>query len=218
MVTSDVRCRIIRQGRGVGMGFVGSGLVSSALTPYVGVKGCHVYGTPVKLAVMEGTMPVLMLFLMWPLIEIGLFVTLGGAIGLWMTMLIVLGTAALGITLLRSQGLRTAEVLRREMGALRDPVQMAGDGALQVLAAIFLILPGFLTDTLGALLLIPPLRSALIAALSRRFVVRRGGMDDSDDWSTGAMRQDRGTIIDGDFIELDSDTPNRRPPSAWTRH
>lgn len=163
-------------------------------------------------------MPVLMLFLMWPLIEIGLFVTLGGALGLWLTLLIVLGTAALGITLLRSQGLRTADMLRREMGALRDPVQMAGDGALQVLAAILLILPGFLTDALGLLLLIPPLRRALVAALSRRIVVRGGGIDGHDDWSNGPMPRDRGTIIDGDFIELDSDPSNPRPPSGWTRH
>lgn len=157
-------------------------------------------------------MPVFALFLLWPLIEIALFVTLGGALGLWLTLLVVIGTAVLGVVLLRRLGYRNAERLRAEMGRMRDPLGAAGDGVLRALAALLLILPGFLTDILGALLLIPPVRRAIVAALASRVTV-------------ASMRSDRparrsdGIVIDGEFVEIDTDRPaNPPPPSGWTRH
>lgn len=161
-------------------------------------------------------MPVFLLLLLWPLIEIALFVTVGGAIGLWLTLLVVLGTGFGGVLLLRNQGLRTAERLRAEMGRMRDPVGTAGHGALLALAAILLILPGFLTDTLGLLLLLPPLRKALVAQMARRMGV-------SSMRSDQPARRSDGIVIDGEFVEIDPDpgrNPDQRPgpPSGWTRH
>ncbi|NBE07302.1 FxsA family protein [Paragemmobacter ruber] len=165
-------------------------------------------------------MPVFALLLAWPLIEIALFVTIGGAIGLWLTLLVVIGTGVLGVALLRRQGLRSAERLRQQMGEMRDPLGAAGDGALRALAALLLILPGFLTDALGALLLVPPLRAALITQIARRVSVVSMRSDQP------ARRAD-GIVIDGEFVEVDPDptqTPPRTPlgtpqrPSGWTRH
>jgi UPF0716 protein FxsA len=157
-------------------------------------------------------MPVFALLLAWPLIEIALFVTIGGAIGLWLTLLVVMGTGVLGIALLQRQGLRSAERLRRQMDQMRDPLTAAGDGALRAFAAILLVLPGFLTDFLGALLLIAPLRALLIAQIARRVSVASMRSDQP------ARRSD-GIVIDGEFVEVDPD-PNRQPgpPSGWTRH
>jgi UPF0716 protein FxsA len=157
-------------------------------------------------------MPVFALLLAWPLIEIALFVTIGGAIGLWLTLFVVIGTGVLGVALLRRQGLRSAERLRRQMDEMRDPLGAAGDGALRAFAAILLILPGFLTDFLGALLLLPPLRAALIAQIARRVGVVSMRSDQP------ARRAD-GIVIDGEFVEVDPD-PHRPParPSGWTRH
>lgn len=156
------------------------------------------------------------LFLVWPLVEIALFVTVGGAIGLGVTLLVILGTGALGVWLLRGNGLRTAERLRREMDALRNPVGPVADGALVMLAAVLLILPGFLTDALGLLLLLPPVRTALVATLARKVRVHRpAGMDDMADPFSRPRRQSD-IVIDGDYIEVEPD-PNRRP-SGWTRH
>lgn len=162
-----------------------------------------------ELAVRNKTMPVFALLLAWPLIEIGLFVTLGAALGLWLTLLVVIGTGILGVVLLQRQGLRSAERLRAEMGRMRDPLAVAGDGALRALAAMLLILPGFLTDALGAILLLPPVRAALIAALARRVSVASMRSDQP------ARRSD-GIVIDGEFVEVESD--QTRPPSGWTRH
>lgn len=157
-------------------------------------------------------MPVFALLLAWPLIEIALFVTIGGAIGLWLTLLVVIGTGVLGIALLQRQGLRSADRLRRQMDQMRDPLNVAGDGALRALAAILLILPGFLTDFLGALLLIAPLRALLITRIARRVSVASMRSDQP------ARRSD-GIVIDGEFVEVDPD-PRRNPgpPSGWTRH
>ena len=157
-------------------------------------------------------MPVFLLLLLWPLIEIALFVTVGGAIGLWLTLLVVLGTGVGGVALLRNQGLRSAERLRAEMGRMRDPVGTAGDSALLALAAILLILPGFLTDILGLLLLLPPLRKALVAQVARRMGV-------SSMRSDQPARRSDGIVIDGEFVEVDPDPAQRPgPPSVWTRH
>ena len=152
-------------------------------------------------------MPFFAVLLLWPLIEIGLFVTLGASLGLGLTLLIVLGTGVLGVWLMRGQSLRTADRLRREMGAL-GALRVVGDSAFVLLAGILLILPGFLTDFLGILLLLRPVRLGLMALLVRRF-------------GAAAMRSDMparrtdGIVIDGDFVEVEPDP--QRPPSGWTQ-
>lgn len=157
------------------------------------------------------------LFLLWPIVEIALFVTLGGSIGLFWTLAVILATGMLGVWLLRSHGLRTADRLRREMDTLRNPLVPVADGALVLLAACLLVLPGFLTDALGLLLLIPPLRLALMAALARRMRLRTGG-GMSDEFDDGAHMRDRrrDIVIDAEYIEVEPDP--KRPPSGWTRH
>ncbi|PTE23806.1 FxsA family protein [Cereibacter changlensis] len=148
-----------------------------------------------------------------PLIEIGLFVTVGAWLGLAATLLIVLGTAVLGITLLRRQGVQAATALRMPLKS--DPLAPIADGALVAMASVLLILPGFFTDTLGALLLIPPLRRLVVAQLAKRVTVHAANV---------RSRQGFGDMpIDGEYIDLDTTPSDRlRPPpsgpSGWTRH
>ena len=82
------------------------------------------------------------------------------------------------------------------------------------LSAGLLILPGFLTDTLGLLLLVPPLRRLLIARLSKRVVVQG--------FATMAQpprpSADPGQVIEGDFQEIDPKNPSIKGNSGWTRH
>ncbi|WGV15180.1 FxsA family protein [Fuscovulum ytuae] len=160
-------------------------------------------------------MPAIVVLLMWPLIEIALFVVVGGAIGLWWTLLIVVGTGIGGVVLLRRLGLSNATRLRGEMARMRDPVGAVGDGILKALAALLLILPGFLTDALGLLLLFSPVRSALISAASRKMAVVSMQSDQP------ARRSD-GIVIDGEFVEVEADGPKspmpKDRPSGWTRH
>ncbi len=114
-----------------------------------------------------------------PLVEIALFVTLGAELGLGLTLAWVVLTGVLGVLLLRGMALAGQQGLRdgfRE--GLQDPLSPLAHRALIGVAAVLLILPGFFTDTLGLLLLLPPVRGLIIGQMARRLrgvmVVRRG--------------------------------------------
>jgi UPF0716 protein FxsA len=108
------------------------------------------------------------------LVEIALFVTLGGAIGLWLTLAWVLMTGVVGVTILKSLSMRGAIRGRRDFvegfrGRLaEDPLSPIAHQALIGMAAVLLILPGFFTDAMGVILLVPPIRKLLIGLLARR--------------------------------------------------
>ena len=103
----------------------------------------------------------------FPLAEIALFVVIGGWIGVWPTLALVVLAAVAGVTILRGRGLSAARALRRPMAGL----QPVADGALIAIAGVLLILPGFLSDAMALLLLIPPLRRMLITTVATRIIV-----------------------------------------------
>lgn len=151
-----------------------------------------------------------------PVIEIALFVTVGSAIGLLPTLAIVLLTPVLGLAVIRRAGARAMADLRQPLGGLRDPAVPVAEGAVKVLAGVLLILPGFFTDALGLLLLVPPLRRGLLRAFGRRIVVMRpGGQTGQDPFGRRAGPE----IIDGDFHEIPQAELPPRPkgPSGWTQ-
>ncbi|WP_127901335.1 FxsA family protein [Solirhodobacter olei] len=166
-------------------------------------------------------MPILALLVLLPMIEIGLFVTLGAWIGLWGTLGIVLASALLGASVIRRQGFVTMLEVREALQMRRDPGPKLADGALTVLAGVLLIVPGFFTDAVGLLLLVPPLRAAVIAWGGRnmrlRGMVIQSGPQSRTQGDTRHADASADTI-DGDFFEVD---PSKRPthrPSGWTRH
>lgn len=141
------------------------------------------------------------LILALPLIEIGLFVTLGGAIGLWGTLGFVLGSAMLGVALLR-RGAVAAQTTGNPM------VQIAGVG-FTVMSSMLLIVPGFLTSFMGVLLLIPFVQRGVIILIGQRltargaaFTRRTAGKDD---------------VIDGAFTVVPEQNDDILPSSKWTR-
>ena len=148
-----------------------------------------------------------------PLIEIGLFVTVGAAIGLWGTLAWVLGTGFAGVAIIRAQGMRGMVDLRREADLMRNPLSPLAHGALKVLAGMMLILPGFLTDAVGLLLLIAPLRSLLIGALAARIVAAGQRVE-----PRGAVRREsQSEVIDAEYTVIAPEDREKRPPSGWTR-
>jgi len=156
----------------------------------------------------------LIAFIAVPLIEIGLFIQVGGVIGLWPTLGIVLLTAVAGSWLVRHQGSAALAQLRGSLNELRDPTEPIAHGAMILLAGALLLTPGFFTDTCGLLLLIPGVRSAVLRYLSQRVTVERFTVGGAE------MRRDphRPDVIDGEFHEIDPDQSGPRPPSGWTRH
>ncbi len=102
-----------------------------------------------------------------PLVELYFLIQVGSEIGAFPTIGVSLLTAALGGYLVRRQGLGVLARVRRINNQGELPALVVLDGALLLVAGIFLLLPGFLTDTLGFLLLIPAIRKHLI----QRFIV-----------------------------------------------
>ena len=163
------------------------------------------------------------LFVAVPLIEIALFIRVGGLIGLWPTLLIVVLTALLGTHLVRSQGALALSELKRSLNDLRDPSEPLAHGAMILFAGALLLTPGFFTDAAGFALLVPGVRRAILRQMRARMVTLtelRPGPGAAP--RPGARPDGPGDIIDGEFEEL---TPGCRPthrpagrPSGWTRH
>ena len=101
------------------------------------------------------------LFIGLPLLEIAVFIEVGGEIGVWPTIAATVVTALAGSVLLRAQGLATLTRARAQMDQGQLPAREMFEGVCLVLAGAMLLLPGFVTDFIGLLLFIPPLREVL---------------------------------------------------------
>lgn len=110
----------------------------------------------------------LIIFLAVPILEIYLLFQVGGIIGAGWTILIVIGTAVLGASLLRQQGLSTWSRLNQSMAQGQLPPTVLVEGILLLLSGAFLLTPGFFTDAVGFLFLTPPIRKLIAAYLLRR--------------------------------------------------
>jgi len=103
-----------------------------------------------------------------PIIEIALFIQVGGAIGMWPTLAIVVATALAGTILLRGQGIATMNNLRSSLAQGQNPVDPIAHGAFILVAGVLLLTPGFFTDATGIAFLIPPVRRVLIRLVGAR--------------------------------------------------
>lgn len=108
------------------------------------------------------------LFIGLPLAELYVLIQVGSALGAILTVALVVFSAVLGSLLVRHQGLQTLREARRSMDRGEAPAIPMLEGGLLVIGGILLLIPGFITDTIGLLLLIAPLRRALVL----RFVAR----------------------------------------------
>ncbi len=159
-------------------------------------------------------MPLLILFILIPIIEIGLFIQVGGLIGLWPTLATVVLTAIIGTSMLRKQGISTLTRLQTNLNTGQNPVDPIAHGALILVSGVLLLTPGFFTDAVGFSLLIPPIRSALInwgatKVLSGGFVV--GNPAQSRKQNTDS------SVLDGEFSVIDDDQDGSNG-SGWTKH
>ncbi|MFT3690493.1 FxsA family protein [Paenirhodobacter sp.] len=140
-----------------------------------------------------------------PLIEIALLIKIGGIIGLWPTLAWIIGSAVLGLAVIRGEGARAVHDMRRAAAELGDPTAPMARGAMSALAGGLLIAPGFLTDAVGLLLLIPPVQRLILRRMAPKVKVQS--------WSSPPSPG----VIDGEFHEIDPGSLPPRGPSGWTR-
>jgi UPF0716 protein FxsA len=113
-----------------------------------------------------------LLFIAIPLSEIFLFIEVGSRIGALNTVMIVLLTAFIGVNLLRYQGFNTLRRAQQQMAQGQMPAQEMLEGLVLAVGGALLITPGFLTDTLGLICLLPPTRRWLLRTLLARATVQ----------------------------------------------
>jgi UPF0716 protein FxsA len=116
----------------------------------------------------------LLVFIVVPLVELYVLIQVGQAIGIVPTLLILLADALLGSWLFKSQGRKTWQAFRLALVERRLPAAEVADGALVIVGGAFLLTPGFVTDVIGLLCLLPPTRAALRRALTG-IIARRLG-------------------------------------------
>ncbi|MGB0411052.1 MAG: FxsA family protein [Pikeienuella sp.] len=164
-----------------------------------------------------------------PIIEIALFIELGGWVGLWPTIGLVIITAIIGGILLRAQGFSAMQRMQRSMAEGGDPRGPMAHGILILIAGLLMLTPGFFTDAVGFTLLVPPARTAIIAAIgpwvAKRVVTQgmaqsggMGGMSAGAHTHTG-----NDDPIDVDYVDLtgtndDAKGTHRSGRSGWSRH
>ena len=101
-----------------------------------------------------------------PLVEVMLFITIGKHIGLWNTIFIIILTGVIGAVLVKSQGITILNKALEEIKSNKIPILSIFEGIAILIAGAFLLTPGFLTDTLGCILLIPKTRNLIISYIT----------------------------------------------------
>ncbi len=144
----------------------------------------------------------LIIFIILPIIEISIFIQVGGFVGTFNTILIIFLTAAVGVYFVRQQGFRTFQKITVELQNQQIPVQGMFDGLVILIAGILLVTPGFLTDIIGFLGLIPQTRVFLLGIIKNLFLQR---------YSNAHKQYKKGMdeTIDGDFIEIEEDNEEK---------
>ena len=110
----------------------------------------------------------LLLFIVVPIVELILLIQLGGLIGLWPTIGLIVVTGAAGASLARWQGLSVLRQIQLDMASGKLPGGALVDGVIILMAAALMVTPGLLTDIFGFLCLVPSVRGVMKRMLKRR--------------------------------------------------
>lgn len=132
-----------------------------------------------------------------PLIEISVFIWVGEIIGVLPTILLTVLAAIASTIMLRQQGLSLLTRMQKELDGGRAPGNEVMQGAMIVLASILLLIPGFVTDAIGLLLFVPPVREALA-----KFIIARSNVVIMEGGSVQQQADDHVVDLDaGDWSE-----------------
>lgn len=140
-----------------------------------------------------------LLLLGFPLLELYLLIKVGMLIGALPTMLLVVGTAVLGVWLLRHQGLQNYRRMQQCIMRGEVPAREMMEGVVMFIGGALLLMPGLITDLIGLLCLFPPVRRAMIGWWLRRVQVRVYGRSDASN----------GRVYDAEYRNLPPDERKR---------
>lgn len=162
----------------------------------------------VKVVVCVGgyLLPILFLSLVViAVIELSLFIVIGGAIGVGLTLALIILSSVLGIALVRQRGMQTLMATQSSL-IQEGSSQSLLENMLFVIAGILLIVPGFMTDAIGALLLVAPLRIVVAKRLANIVLARGGfqfGSSNGSFYQSFSQNQRDGYTFDGEYERKD---------------
>jgi UPF0716 protein FxsA len=150
-------------------------------------------------------MPLLLvlLFIVVPIAELFVIIQVGEAIGVGWTIALLVVDSLIGAMLLRAQGRTAWRRFSEALGAARVPGREVADGVLVIFGGALLLTPGFITDVLGLLFLLPPTR-AVIRRVFLRGVLRRVTVSMSVRGSVPRRETGRDGDIDGTAVDIDA--------------
>ncbi len=162
------------------------------------------------------------LLLIIPVVEISVFIAIGDRIGVFYTVMMILITAVMGSILLRIEGFRVLGKIQRAMAAGQIPTRELTSGVMILIAGVLLLTPGFVTDAIGFLLFLPPVRAAIRAFLVSRIKIKTvGGATSFNNFGQDPFNSQNGPLNDGDgpVVDLDEDswTREENPSSPWNK-
>tara|TARA_B100000029_G_scaffold504655_1_gene583884 strand:- start:45 stop:479 length:435 start_codon:yes stop_codon:yes gene_type:complete len=139
----------------------------------------------------------LILFITIPLVEIAILINIGKIIGAGYTIALVIGTAFLGVSLLRIQGISTLAKVQANINRGQLPATELIEGLILLISGVLLLTPGFFTDMVGFLMLVPALRQRLAETFFVNFMKNRINIRQTQTRS--------GNIIEGEHWDSDSE-------------
>lgn len=155
----------------------------------------------------------LLLFIAMPVIEIAVFIQAGDMIGLWPTLGVVIVTGVAGTILLRTQGYGVVGRIRARMEEGQPPLFEMFEGLCIFAAGLLLLTPGFVTDSIGFLLFLPPLRRLIAVSIASRVKVHVHASAGPGRGPQGGARPGAGgggPVIDGEYETVDPDREKLR--------
>ena len=161
----------------------------------------------------------LLLFIAVPIIELAVILQVGDLIGFWPTVGLLIADSILGSILMRSQGRAAWRRFNEAIAARRPPAREVVDGVLVIFGGALLLTPGFVTDIVGILFLLPPTRAVIRRILARRLVHRMtvsmmGGPAGPADGMRmpGGMRRPRDYDVEGTAHDVETPAPRLGGP------
>ena len=157
-----------------------------------------------------------LLLLAVPVVELAVMVAVAGKIGILATVGLQVLLSILGAGIARRQGLAAFARLRATVDRRQPPVAEVIDGACILVAGVLLVIPGFVSDALGGLLLLPPVRAGIYKAVARRVEVRTfGGTRPGGPSPDAPGRSSGGGVIEGEYEEIEPPREPKRPTGGW---
>jgi UPF0716 protein FxsA len=146
-----------------------------------------------------------LLFLAIPIVEIYLLIQVGSIIGVFPTILMVIATAVIGAFLLRQQGLSTLTRFQNNVAQGQVPAMEMLEGIILLVGGALLMTPGFFTDTIGFLCLLPFSRRIMVHFLVKHSMVKVTNAASAYSTRTQEGKSPDGSVYEGEFTKKDDD-------------